>query len=35
MMEALQLWKKNFGKGDGGSDDQKSVSHGTETWKAT
>ncbi|KAI6687468.1 hypothetical protein NL676_024296 [Syzygium grande] len=27
MMEALQLWKKNFGKGDGGSDDQKSVSH--------
>lgn len=30
MMEALQLWKKNFGKGDGGSDDQKSASHESE-----
>ncbi|KAF8023828.1 hypothetical protein BT93_F1110 [Corymbia citriodora subsp. variegata] len=30
MMEALQLWKKNFGKGDGGSDDQKSVTHESE-----
>ncbi|XP_030542922.1 microtubule-associated protein TORTIFOLIA1 [Rhodamnia argentea] len=30
MMEALQLWKKNFGKEDGGSDEQKSVSHENE-----
>ncbi|PKI55864.1 hypothetical protein CRG98_023745 [Punica granatum] len=30
MLEALQLWKKILGKGDGGTDDQKSVSQESE-----
>ncbi|KAK9269496.1 hypothetical protein L1049_001271 [Liquidambar formosana] len=30
MMEALQLWKKIAGKGDGASDDQKALSHDGE-----
>lgn len=29
MLEALQLWKKIAGKGDGVADDQKSISHGS------
>lgn len=28
MTEALQLWMKIAGKGDGSSDDQKALSHG-------
>lgn len=28
MLEALQLWKKVLGKGEGGPDDQKPISQG-------